>query len=294
MAALAKDLSTSTRGKVSRQSVRELLRGRPTGTCRRSIRTGLATLLAVPDGWLAGQAVALPLMALVLLWEPIDDEAVLGVAAPQIELPLSPRLQLATERLLERCVSACERDLGRLASDPAASEAGSGFALGEQTQSGVLNYLVSALFALVSARAWRAALLQSPAIDRKLTAADKKALLDGSWAELKPTPITNVETTASLQLLRGFEAILEPWFAGVRCLNYARLRETFVGQSRSPITIPRDRVRPMAVRPGSGDALRFDDSSPLALLPWCEGDPEKAAEPSAALLDATDSVSSQE
>lgn len=279
-AALARALSSALGRPVSRQWIHDRVRRWEDGSCRRSIRAGLAKLLGVPDKWLAGEPVPLPLMALFLLGEPIVglDEA--DRAALQNGPSIGPRLQLAAERLLEKCVNACNRDLQRLNIEANAAEPSEPFDPAEQVREDVRNYLATAIFALTSARSWGAALLRSRETERKLTVAEQKALLDGSWAAAKPTALSRAEIDASLLLLRGFEAILQPWFADEECLNYRRLREVLIGVRGVVATIASNCLRPTMVRRSSGHPVSLADRfTPLAVLRWRnDGMAEKSKE----------------
>lgn len=278
-AALARALSVALGRRVSRQWVHDRVRSREAETCRRTLRRGLAKLLVVPEKWLAGEPVQLPLMAMFLLGKPIVGLNEADRAALQIGPSISPRLQLAAERLLEKCVTACERDLQRLNIGISAVEPSGPFDPTEQVREDVLNYLASAVFALTSARSWGAALLRSRETERKLTVAEQKALLDGSSAAPKPKAISKAESDASLLLLRGFEAILQPWFADAECLNYRRLRAVLIGVRGGVATIASNCFRPTVVRRSSGHPVSLGDRfTPLALLRWLNDPPAAESE----------------
>lgn len=278
-AALARALSTALGRPVSRQWVHDRVRSRQDGSCRRSIRDGLAKLLVVPEKWLAGEPVPLPLMALFVLGKPIVglDEA--DRAALQIGPSISPRLQLAAERLLEKCVTACDRDLQRLHIEANAADPSGSFDTAEQVLEDIRNYLASAILALTSARSWGAALLRTRDTERKLTVAEHKALLDGSWVAPKSNALSRAEIGASLLLLRGFEAILQPWFADEECMNYRRLREVLIGVRGPVATIASNCLRPTVVRRSDGQPVSLADRfTPLALCRWHDDTPVEEAQ----------------
>ena len=192
--------------KESPQTVAYLAAGEGIKRSRRSRRARLAKLLGVSEEWLAQ-----PTIFVTSLFVPAGSENVFFPAGFPLE---SPRAQLATTRLLTKCVQACERDLA----DPALRDAGV-----EETASPeeVTHSVARFVRELVRVEAWRNELLtglQSPSIVIS-------PLFERGFARSPHLPTDLEEEGATLNLIAAWEQILNPWFTSEAKLNYRRLRE---------------------------------------------------------------------
>lgn len=190
--------------KDQRQTVAYLAAGEGIKRSRRSRRARLAKLLRVSEQWLAE-----PTAVFFPLYLPKGAQhLVFGTGFP-LE---SPRSQLATGRLLAKCVQACDRDLA----DPALRDAEA-----EESASpdAVRHHMAQCIRQLIHVEEQREDLLVGRS---ELWFA---VGIDGGMARSRRLPTDPDEEGAALHLIAAWERILEPWFAKESKLNYRRLRE---------------------------------------------------------------------
>jgi hypothetical protein len=190
--------------KDQRQTVAYLAAGEGIKRSRGSRRARLARLLGVSEQWLAE-----PTAVFMPLYLPAGAEhLVFGTGFP-LE---SPRTQLATGRLLAKCVQACNRDLA----DPTLRDAEA-----EETASpdAVRHQVARCIRHLIGVEEQRQDLL--------LRVAEPwfAVSIDGGMARSPHLPTDPDEEGAALNLIAAWERILEPWFTKEAKLNYRRLRE---------------------------------------------------------------------
>ena len=198
--------STARRLKENQQTVAYLAAGEGTKRCRRSRRARLAKLLRVSEQWLAE-----PTAVFFPLYPPAGTEGlVFGTGLPWE----SPRTQLATRRLLVKCVEACDRDLA----DPALRDAGV-----EETASAeeVRHHVARGVRQFVGVAELRKDLMVGLSEPWFMVS----TVIDTEIARSGRLPIDPDEEAATLNLIAAWEQILEPWFTGEAKLNYRRLRE---------------------------------------------------------------------
>lgn len=190
--------------KDQRQTVAYLAAGEGIKRSRRSRRARLAKLLGVSEQWLAE-----PTAVFIPLYLPKGAQhLVFGTGFP-LE---SPRTQLATGRLLAKCVQACDRDLA----DPALRDAEA-----EETASpdAVRHHLARCIRQLIHVEEQREDLLVGRS--EPWFAVN----IDGGMARSRRLPTDPDEEGAALSLIAAWERILEPWFTKEARLNYRGLRE---------------------------------------------------------------------
>ncbi len=260
-AKLANALHGETQRRHSRQWVASRLKAAGVRRCRQSTRRALSRLLDVPDEWLAGETVVLPITAAVHLNLPIQtDPTSPAMASLNASPAMSLRLQLATVRLLNRCVIACSRDLDRLTFvDETTANA-------DQIRYEVLTRLVSALLILGSARRWQSALLQSGQA-RRVSSEELAGFRDGRHGSHAYPPISRDEQAVSLRFVHALESLLSPWLEGQHSLNYGRLRAVHIAFAGAAM-LPQS-VVPKQVQRANGILVHLADRfSPLALIGW--------------------------
>jgi hypothetical protein len=192
--------------KDRRQTVAYLAAGEGVKRCRRSRRTRLAKLLGVSEQWLAE-----PTAVFIPLSLPAGAQnLVFGTGFP-LE---SPRTQLATGRLLAKCVQACDRDLA----DPALRDAGVDEAASPDA---VRHHVAQCIRQLVRVEERRKDLLVGLSEPWLVVS----TLIEGGMVRSPRLPTDPEEDGATLNLIAAWERILEPWFTGEAKLNYRRLRE---------------------------------------------------------------------
>ncbi len=190
--------------KDRRQTVAYLAAGEGLKRSRRSRRARLAKLLGVSEQWLAE-----PMAVFIPLYMPAGAQPLVFDTGFPLE---SPRTQLATGRLLAKCVQACDRDLA----DPALRDAEA-----EETPSPdlVRHEVARCIRQLVRVEEQRKDLLVGMAEPWFMVS------LDGGLARSPHLPTDPDEEGAALDLIAAWERILEPWFTGKAKLNYRHLRE---------------------------------------------------------------------
>jgi len=222
--------------KEHQQTVAYLAGGEGIKRSRRSRRARLAKLLGVSEQWLAE-----PTVMIMPLYPPAGLENVFFGTGFPLE---SPRAQLATTRLLTKCVQACERDLA----DPALRDAGV-----EETASPseITHYVARFVRELVRVEEWRKELLVGLPDPWLMVS----PVIEGGLARSPHLPTDPEEEGATLNLIAAWEQILDPWFTNEVKLNYRGLRE------KAGFPTP----------PGE----RRSDTNPYAVVPrGQEGDPK--------------------
>ncbi len=190
--------------KDQRQTVAYLAAGEGMKRCRGSRRARLAKLLGVSEQWLAE-----PMAVFIPLYLPAGAQnLVFGTGFP-LE---SPRTQLATGRLLAKCVRACDRDLA----DPSLRDAEV-----EETASpnAVRHHMARCVRQLIRVEEQRKDLLVG--VSEPWFAVS----IEGRMARSPHLPTDPDQEGAALNLIAAWEQILEPWFTKEAKLNYRRLRE---------------------------------------------------------------------
>ena len=237
---LAAELSRRARRRVGEnpQTYHHLIQSDEVRRCRRSRRTLLAKVLAVPETYLAGEPFVMPAIGYLPL-------------AP--ELLTSARITLAAGRLLARCVAACLRDLKRQLERP-----------------GVPGRL-SPAEEVVGFVAWTLAQVLSPRVWRGRLVAGAPAQ---PWTELVPFPgpkgaawqpsLAPEHEAAALALCTAWEHALEPWLSGDAPLNYRRLWELAVYVNPTAGAVLPENWRLDA----APDAGIEDPMSPYAVIDW--------------------------
>lgn len=190
--------------KDQRQTVAYLVAGEGIKRSRGSRRARLAKLLGVSEQWLAE-----PTAVFIPLYLPAGAKHLVFGAGFPLE---SPRTQLATGRLLAKCVQACDRDLA----DPALRDAGA-----EETASpdSVRQHVARCIRQLIHVEEQRKDLLVGVAEPWFAWS------IDGGMARSPHLPTDPEEDGAALHLIAAWERILEPWFTKEAKLNYRRLRD---------------------------------------------------------------------
>jgi len=190
--------------KDRRQTVAYLAGGEGIKRSRGSRRARLAKLLGVSEQWLAE-----PTAVFIPLYLPEGvQHLVFGTGFP-LE---SPRTQLATGRLLAKCVQACDRDLAdRALRDAEVEETASPEA--------VRHHVARCIRQLIGVEDQRKDLLVG--VSEPWFAWS----MDGGMARSHHLPTDPHEEGAALNLIAAWERILEPWFTKEAKLNYRRLRE---------------------------------------------------------------------
>ncbi len=190
--------------KEQRQTVAYLAAGDGIKRSRRSRRARLAKLLGVSEQWLAE-----PMAVFIPLWVPAGAQQLVFGTEFSVE---TPRAQLATVRLLAKCVQACDRDLA----DPALHDADV-----EETASpvAVRHHVARSIRQLLLVEEQRKDLLVG--VSEPWFAVN----IEGGVARSPHLPTDPDEEAAALNLIAAWEQILNPWYTGEAKLNYRRLRE---------------------------------------------------------------------
>ncbi len=190
--------------KEHQQTVAYLAGGEGIKRSRRSRRARLAKLLGVSEQWLAE-----PTAIFIPLYLPAGAEhLVFGTGIP-FE---SPRTQLATGRLLAKCVRACDRDLADRALRDAEVEE-------TVSPDAVRHHVARCIRQLIRVEEQRKDLLVG--VSEPWFAVS----IDGRMARSPYLPTDPEEEGAALRLIAAWERILEPWFTKGAKLNYRRLGE---------------------------------------------------------------------
>jgi hypothetical protein len=223
----ALDMSGSSVSDVGRQlkehqqTLAYLASGSGVKRCRQSRRAGLAKALIVPEEWLGGEATVIPSISFL---------------PPGFEYLYSARTELATSRLMTKCVKACKRDLA----DPSLLDAD---VVETAPQAVVPKFVTSFVGELLKVGEWRKQLLvgQSPEL------IGLAPMLEDPFAQPLKPPKDPDHEDATLGLIRAVEHVLGPWFTGKARLNYRQLRERAGYQT--PMGNPRSDTNPYAVIP---------------------------------------------
>ncbi len=220
---------------VSQQTLDSIVRG-TTKRCYKGLRERLATLLDLPAAWLGGEADLLPGLTPWLPYPelgyqpPLWVDESMRITRPPAEgdltrrTTLPPRYQLAAQDLGKQVVEAWKRDVKGGNKD--AERALSRLAVGEWKKR-PWDRAMMVLARLVSAFWWRRLFLRPPALP---AAVDPKRFTDAEWRALGEKVMTDNQVRAA-ELLEAdnqvagataaaWTAVLRPWFAGERELNY--------------------------------------------------------------------------
>ncbi len=258
---LARALSRRLGARQNPQTLDHLSRGEGFKRCRASRRHAVASLLDVPEEWLAGEAYALPF------------PAALQLAA---ELEGSARLTLATGRFLHRAYHAVVRDLKRESGNRPLRAAGAG-----DEGSDVLAFMLAALASQVSPVRAQQALLSpannSTAITKEAVTNAERRLLESlvrwgrtirleEWTQpgLGP-PIALDHEEAALGLVRAWTHVLLPWFDGQAVLNYRRFLD--LAAVHSPAVL-QQYPQSWHERPSVEQLPIAPPTSPYAVIDW--------------------------
>ena len=191
-------------GRENPQTLHHLAQGEGIKRCRQSRRAHLAHVLQAPEAWLGGGDFIIP---------------VVGYLPLAAELWRSPRLTLAVGRLMQRCVTACERDLANEPARVATADV-------PAPAADVVEVLLSTIGRLISPRAWRRQLTVGPRVPRDpATMVPLSFTAEELEAERRRFPLDPVLETTALALSQAMEFALEPWLNGHATLNYERLRD---------------------------------------------------------------------
>jgi hypothetical protein len=185
------------RGQENPQTLHYLSHREGIARCRQSRRRGLAKVLQVPERWLAGETYGLRLSG--------------TLPAPQEVLLSTPRVMLAVARLIEQCLTACQRDL----TEQARRRRG---ARQIRRDDEVLSFVTGALGYLASVPRWRS-YLTTWRLERELAAATSPPTLPAA------PRLDREEEAAVLGLVAALECALTPWLRGRAMLNYERFRD---------------------------------------------------------------------
>jgi hypothetical protein len=239
----------------NRQTLHHLTKGEALVKCRQSRRKKIARLVEVPEGWLAGETeLELPRT---------------GVAHLERFWRRSPRLALATWRLMDRCYGACKRDLTRYRAEPDQGEPWSA------TQE-VLFFVAWAIGEFSMAARWQHTLLK----DRRSTRPASPEEIEWDRDE-KPgldsiRRISVEEEAGSIAIVRAFDFILQPWFEDTHGLRYDRFADLAAAVSPVARAFPPTSDKPMAIIAKDGRKLRpIEPETPYALLRWPENQSKK-------------------
>lgn len=240
----------------NRQTVHHLMQGDDATKCRGSRRKKIARLLDIPERWLAGESeFEFPLTGFVHL---------------EHSERRSPRLKLATARLMERCIRACKRDLERYRAEPDQGDPWSA------TQE-VLFFIAWAVGEFSTAARWQHTLLRDRRTTRPATPEEIEWDKTGKAPGLDAIRRLSVEEEdASLALVRAFDFILQPWFADSHGLRYDRFEALAAAVSPTARVFPPSSDRPTAIIAKGGRRLSpSDPETPYALIRWPKNQSEK-------------------
>ncbi len=232
----------------NRQTIHHLMQGDDPTKCRSSRRQKLARVLQVPEKWLAGEHVEFPIT---------------GVVHLEISQQRSPRLALATARLMRRCVNAVQRDLTRYRAEP---DKGDPWSATDEVQ----FFIGWAVGQLSTSQEWQHTLLRP-----------RKAARSGKAEGVVPVPMGKPPTletvrrisaddeAASLALVQAFDLMLAPWFTDVAGLRYDKLRGLLESVARGARSLPPSSDRPNTIYSEDGRRLSpSDPETPYALIRW--------------------------
>jgi hypothetical protein len=233
----------------NRQTFHAMMRGDRPKRCRFSRRRRLAHVLDVPENWLSGGNVELPLGAYVLVNELAQK---------------SPRVGLAVLKLATRCAQRCAKEMGVDVSTAAEGQ------FEKDPRFHIVNGLTWAIGALADPNQWRRELLRFP--NRPTSPAEIDELLRTArtppWQRVVE-PWSTSQEEAALGIVRALAYILNPWLAEEARLNYARMHQLIAIVQPMFHEPPPDVEAPKVAFVGRQDEHVVQDPlSPFALLRW--------------------------